>query len=268
MNEYMKSKIYIILLFWILICLILFYSTILILHIRFVHLPHHSIQQYREGMKSNYIQIVTSRYNEDLKWLLEPPFNDYDVIVYNKGKNEDFVKSPKIIKIESIPNVGRESHSYLYHIIYQYDNLADITIFLPGTVDFKYKKEDSIKLIRDVEAKKTTCFLEKVSDLYEKFKNFQMEKYASRYQQNFKVNSENDLSPAPYRPFGKWFHSHWGNKKVTNMSFSGIFAVHKKDILQHPKSYYEDLIKELEVSSNPEVGHYFERAWGAVFSPP
>ena len=30
---------------------------------------------------------------------------------------------------------------------------------------------------------------------------------------------------------------------------------------------YDKLIKELEVSSNPEVGHYFERAWAAVFGP-
>jgi hypothetical protein len=27
------------------------------------------------------------------------------------------------------------------------------------------------------------------------------------------------------------------------------------------------LIKDLETHSNPEVGHYFERGWAAVFYP-
>ena len=39
-------------------------------------------------------------------------------------------------------------------------------------------------------------------------------------------------------------------------------------IEEHFISLIEDcinLLKELEVSSNPEVGHYFERAWVAVF---
>ena len=31
--------------------------------------------------------------------------------------------------------------------------------------------------------------------------------------------------------------------------------------------YYMDLIKDLDKSSNPEAGHYFERAWEAVFYP-
>jgi hypothetical protein len=43
-------------------------------------------------------------------------------------------------------------------------------------------------------------------------------------------------------------------------------AVHKNDILRHPIQYYKDLIKELEFT-NPEVGHYFERSWIAIFKP-
>lgn len=38
------------------------------------------------------IDIVVSRYNEDLKWMNEYPFNKFQYIVYNKGVNENFCK--------------------------------------------------------------------------------------------------------------------------------------------------------------------------------
>jgi hypothetical protein len=44
-------------------------------------------------MYKNNIEIVVSRYNEDLNWLLEYPFNEFEYIVYNKGDNEDFEKT-------------------------------------------------------------------------------------------------------------------------------------------------------------------------------
>jgi hypothetical protein len=47
----------------------------------------------------------------------------------------------------------------------------------------------------------------------------------------------------------------------------GIFAISKKDILQHPISYYETLIKDVDECSNPESGHFFERSWYALFYP-
>jgi hypothetical protein len=55
------------------------------------------------------------------------------------------------------------------------------------------------------------------------------------------------------------------NIKVVN--YSGIFGIGKKHIIQHPKAYYEKLIQELNTHSNPEVGHYFERSWAAIFHP-
>ena len=44
-------------------------------------------------------------------------------------------------------------------------------------------------------------------------------------------------------------------------------GIQKSWIIQHPRSYYEKFIQELNKSSNPEVGHYFERAWVAIFHP-
>ncbi len=67
------------------------------------------------------IELVVARYNEDLSWLKKINKN-IKITIYNKGDPINF----KNIKL---PNVGRESHTYLTHILNNYDNLADITIF-------------------------------------------------------------------------------------------------------------------------------------------
>ena len=70
-------------------------------------------------------ELVIARYNEDLTWLKDVP-KTIKLTIYNKG--EDNIKYPFI----NLPNIGRESHTYLYHIINNYDKLADQTIFCQG----------------------------------------------------------------------------------------------------------------------------------------
>lgn len=67
-------------------------------------------------------QVVIARYNENLDWInqLNLPF-----VIYNKG---EITNLPSI----QLQNIGREAHSYLYHIVNNYNNLADITYFIQG----------------------------------------------------------------------------------------------------------------------------------------
>ena len=62
------------------------------------------------------IDLVVARYNEDVNWLKKVPKN-INIILYNKGKDDIQFK---FIKLD---NIGRESHTYLYHIINNYDKL-------------------------------------------------------------------------------------------------------------------------------------------------
>ncbi len=71
---------------------------------------------------------------------------------------------------------------------------------------------------------------------------------------------------APHRPFGNWFLQH-GFTDVNHYCYFGIFSVDKRDIYQHPVTRYTQLLEELSVRSNPEVGHYTERAWASIFGP-
>jgi len=214
------------------------------------------------------VQLVIARYNENLDWIKDAPYNKYQNIIYNKSDNNNFYKSDKTREVVSLPNVGRCDHTYLHHIIKNYDNLANITVFLPGSADMENKKNKSERLLKEIEINNKNVFLcFKYNDVREEMYDFQIDEWKASYEKNSALNPEMKLDSAKIRPFGEWFSDKFDDLKIEYVSYSGIFSVHKKEILQHPKSYYENLIKDLETSSNPEAGHFFERAWVAVFHP-
>ena len=67
------------------------------------------------------IQAVIARYTEDVSWVRDMGL---DAIIYDKSG------APAE---HALPNVGRESHTYLHHLVTRYDNLADYTVFLQGS---------------------------------------------------------------------------------------------------------------------------------------
>ncbi len=251
--------------------LILLFIIVVIL--LFIILVFYISKNITEGLdnsspKSN-VEIVVSRYNEDLQWLNEAPFSIYPVICYNKGVNEDYeIKNMK--KSVKLDNVGRESHTYLYHIINNYENLADITIFLPGSADSSEynKKNRAIRLANECKTSNTSVIIGiKHNSVKNELYNFSMNAYVSTTPENRKINPEKNLELSKIRPYGKWFESKFKNIDINYIPYSGIIAISREHIIQHPKSYYEELIYELCNSSNPEVGHYFERSWVAIFNP-
>lgn len=229
---------------------------------------------YDEYLNENFvangnldINIIVSRYNEDLKWTLEKPFDQFKYIVYNKGNNENFEKK-NVKEIISIPNVGKCDETYLHHIIDNYNNLADINVFLPGSLDLKYKKRIARKLLKEIIDTNNAVFISlNEYDIKKLHYNFKLDKYKTKHGSNRTLNPESELKKSEIRPYGLWFESKFGYLKINCIIYYGIFSVHKKDIIQHPKSYYEDLIKGLQTGSNLEEGHFFERSWCAIFSP-
>jgi len=213
-------------------------------------------------------EMVISRYAEDLAWLNNYPYNKLSYIVYNKGDDDKFVKTPNATAILNVKNVGRCDHTYLYHIVQNYDNLKDVTIFLPGSVEMTYKNIRASAIIESVDSEpKSTMVVHYYPDVKTVLENFELTDYGSTNSTNLLKNNESKLHPANPRPFGKWYANTFGDLKINYVSYLGIMAVSKKHIHNRPKEFYENLMKQLETHSNPEVGHYFERAWVAVFHP-
>lgn len=65
--------------------------------------------------------VVISRYDEDIDWVKNLT---YPYTIYNKG--EDDISLPNI----KLQNLGRESGTYIHHIIQNYEHLPDSLILL------------------------------------------------------------------------------------------------------------------------------------------
>lgn len=212
------------------------------------------------------MNIIVSRYNEDLSWTLEYPFDQFKYIVYNKGINDLFEKK-YVTDVIPLPNLGRCDHTYLYHIVTNYTKLPMVIIFLPGSTNIENKKRITIKLLLSILNTRKAHFLgDEKESILQHFHSFSQKEYCCQYPSNRLLNNESSLFPCPQRPFGNWFLQH-GFEDVCHFCFYGIFSVDKRDVLQHPVIRYKILLKELSVHSNPEVGHYTERAWASIFGP-
>lgn len=68
------------------------------------------------------VNFVVAKYNEDVEWCKGL---NHKVTIYDKSKNpiEGSIK---------LKNVGREGETFLYHIVNNYHNLDEVTVFLQG----------------------------------------------------------------------------------------------------------------------------------------
>ena len=80
------------------------------------------------------MELVVARHEEDLRWLRRVPAS-FRISVYNKGVTQALPESllgRRGMSVESLPNTGREAHTYLSHLIARFDSLAAVTVFCQG----------------------------------------------------------------------------------------------------------------------------------------
>ena len=194
-------------------------------------------------------RLVVARYKEDVSFLDRYA---YPATVYNKHEGDNL-----------LPNVGREGHTYLHHIVQQYETLDDITVFVPASCYDNPRKRTLFHyvLYHAIVAGKTTYAGTRLPDLRENNKDFQLDHWEATEVVNRGISK---LDPSPQRPYGAWYDTWFGGEPFPFVTFFGIMAVRKEDILSRPKAWYHSLLNRL-VTPNPEEGHYVERSWGAVF---
>ena len=195
---------------------------------------------------SGDVELVVARYNESLSWIPDKwkPFTS----VYNKGDAlpADEYKHYKTYK--PLPNVGRESHTYLTYIVDNYDQLPECIVFTQGN-PFDHSKEFLINLDT----------LGRID--INKFKslghwNIEIHNMFPRYDPKIK----GDLM----RCYQKWI----GEKIPHRFTFSAgaIFAVTKDAVRARTTNYYKDILSSLSNCSDPVEGYCLERLWGLIFT--
>ncbi len=205
--------------------------------------------------------IVISRYNENLYWVSDL-IRKYKITIYNKGEiiNNDLT-STKIIRIK---NVGRESHTWIYHIYKNYNNLDQNTLFLQGRIDdlncMVFKNIDNYFLGLE---NNTFCAsrLGMLTPLHWK-KNINIQSDI-RYKEDW----EKMMISRNQDGFRKFALKCFGDVPLfLPTSYGGCFAVKKESILKYKKEFYFELLNYLSQHVHPIEAHYMERLWCFMFS--
>jgi hypothetical protein len=229
---------------------------------------NHDINIHIHNSKKKSIEIVISRYNEDLLWTTSAPFNKYKYIVYNKGDNENYNKT-NVLRSYNIKNQGKCDHTYLYHIVHNYHHLSEIVVFLPGCLDVYFKYTKAKMLLELIDKYNQAYFIvdyETTTNILDEYYYFKVDDYKSMSQSNLEKNYDIQFRKSKIRPFGKWYTQHF-DYDIKNITLFGIFSVNKKDIYNHDKLYYYKHMHSLEGAKNDELSHYYEKSWEAVLYP-
>lgn len=208
-------------------------------------------------------QVVIFRYMEDVSWVE----NLDNVIIYNKG-NRIKSKHPVI----NLPNVGMGGGSLFYHLVKNYDNIADVTFLVeanPWDGDFEVSKG-----IKD-----TPEGLKKLIDYYKYIPEGEFASVPTRYQiiDNMYQQPVN-WNQRHHEYFIKFTHT-WQEflddfidpkriidwKLPTRFYRNGHIAVTREAILSNPKNYYIKLLQYWKYDV-PCFEWYVESVFGLVFN--
>ena len=245
------------------------------------------------------VEVVVAHFAEDLSWIAESQDTNSLVryTVYSKSPNPPAGAVPLI-------NVGRESHTFLSHIVENYESLAEWTVFTQGAAPgfgFRVFDNESGHMSSGV---KWQDYLEPFSqgnDWYMVFTvatRFPEMWHSDRMDMIFETpSSEGAVCPNDDDGWGLWWSSPdhplvqmqlQTNEEYTppmefyntfiapgsdylgftlNYANGARFAVSRDRIRMRPLSYYKNLKKELSKNIHPIEGYYMETMWYDVFHP-
>lgn len=238
------------------------------------------------------IDLVIARYEETLVWLdstlkhLKDTFQNVrlNVFIYNKSCSPD--KDAELeslvqalnkganncIRVIELPNIGRESHTYLYHLVDNYNRFECqkehiAVVCLQGGCDDHMKTWFKGYVMNTL----ITAFINDTklhgASLSWAKKHEYVGGNAAHWDFNIRRHNNKDLFPLENTSLGPWFNENikengMSTSSLLNWWIAGLFCVHAQRITAHPKDYYERLLNQLHLQHlDPEVGHFFERSW-------
>ena len=215
-------------------------------------------------------QIVVSRYDESTEWV---PRN---AIVYNKG---EWITNSHVEKIIELTNEGREGETYLHHIIENYDNLYEYTIFTQAD-PFAHNPV----FVQDV----NRCHPE----IFQSFGKWWQKEFPpdriieGGIRPNIHIGNRDFVCIHPeFWEDDGWvrivrrikMRNHieyilpWVCKRLgldepkmgVPISMCGMFGVHRTRIHKYPKTFYKKM--KMFLLEHPDHGYVVERFWAILF---
>ncbi|KAI4174603.1 MAG: hypothetical protein LQ343_002176 [Gyalolechia ehrenbergii] len=211
-------------------------------------------------------EIVVAHYNEDLSWLKQ---YGSECCVYSKGGSKNTPELP--FTFTPLPNIGREGHTFLHHIVNHYDKLADITLFVQGRIDdhVDITLTEMKKHALDTIPGQVTTFPFRELELFDHWNGIPWEEYPC-WKRWSSMDMQN-MKDTPLQLFQKYITENDRVPVAVGFAPGAIFAVRKETIHSHDKAYYQRLLEKFFLGDmahvNPETGHYMERFWLAMLNP-
>ncbi|XP_038078486.1 uncharacterized protein LOC119745892 [Patiria miniata] len=198
-------------------------------------------------------EFVIAHYNEELDWL-KPIANRSHV--YHKGP--DMQPPFAVSKWETLPNLGRESHTYLHHIIENYDNLKNITVFLQGhgpQSDGGFCFPQPMDFVTNA-LKKRFCRARGATEDWNGLH------YTGNMPQDIKSGVLRKSNTTLSDVYAALFNA--SHPPSLPRCLKGCFSGTRDNIWKHPKSFYQKAMRYVDFHPNPEEGHFMERLWCVI----
>jgi hypothetical protein len=210
--------------------------------------------------------LCIAHYNEDLTWLA--PFAS-NTTIYSKGPDK---ANPSLFPTTfSLPNIGRETHTYLTHIVRNYATLPRVTLFLQG----------NIHDINDGTPAHTDATLAEIASMAKSlapgavlpigavlpFSSFDSLNYKPDWvRRRGATLVRSKLSPAQ---FWAWLFEGAIPPQEIRFVQGACYGVSREAVWRRSQAWWARLLAYFEdwAERNPEEGHYMERFWWAVFEP-
>jgi hypothetical protein len=200
-------------------------------------------------------RLVVARFGENVDWART--FGNYTV--YNKGRDD----LPSDIRSNSVRliNVGREAHSYIYHIIENYDNLEDVIIFSQGNYrdHLKCEPKEFFDHAMQVSEFGFSVTMPRSGHIGTNARNFVLNEY-----QGVPLKTK-----FPY-DLGEWWESTTGEAYVRSRGvfWNAIFSLRSDFIRRRSRQSYQNILDTLSWSANPLEAHFCERTWFNILNLP
>lgn len=210
---------------------------------------------HNTDMDQRRCTVVVARYQENLSWLTRFQRPDVDIMVYNKGPKHPLDYEGTIVPL---PNVGRESHTYLTYVLEHYDHLPEIVHFTQGRVSDHpfHQKFEMIDLAPGAgqSANYAKCPWHTGLD-----HRGRLLAYAGQVLVSAGCDGQ------------EWFTRYVDADPSIDLGsvfvyWNAIFSVRRERILSRPLRYYERLLRLVNSNANMEACHYFERSWYYIFN--
>ena len=215
--------------------------------------------------------LVIAYYNEDLSWVSNLAPLVGHITIYNKDSTKTWPKNLETLPQEKLslhylPNVGRDNHSFLTHIIQNYDHMPARTVFTVGNPTLPARYSTLLHRILNI----PFCWKQ-----YPKEKISQYSFYGTPFfhmvpHNNKKLASWSPITRSPFTPFSAWAE-HYLNATEENLSqadiclWDGMFSVQGTEVTAYPITLYQKLRNSISHASTTEDGYFISFTWQMLF---